>query len=106
MIVGVRVIVGVNVGSGVIVGVRVMVGVRVIVGVRVTVGVGVTVGEAVGVSVKLSILPVTIQSPQPGKLKVRLTLEIHDTCVPPPAIGRSGAVVLIGELIIFVTDGL
>lgn len=117
MIVGVRVIVGVNVGIGVIVGVRVMVGVRVIVGVRVTVGVGVTVGEAVGVSVKLSMLPVTMQSPQPGKLKVRLTLqipfqvellnlEIHDTCAPPPFIGRLGAVVLIGELIIFVTDGL
>ena len=89
------------------------------VGVRVMVGVGVMVGEAVGVEVKLSILPVTMQLPQSGKLKVRLTLqmpyqvellnlEIHDTCVPPPAIGRSGtaADVVIGELIIFVTDGL
>jgi len=113
------VIVGVLVIVGVFVGVRVMVGVLVIVGVRVIVGVFVMVGVFVGVDVKLLMLPTMVQSPQPGKLKVRLTLQIpfqvellnrasQVTCVPPPLIGSAGGVddVLIGEVLIFVAEGL
>ncbi len=88
-------------------------------GVRDGVGVREGVGVKVGVDVKLLMLPTTTQLPQPGKLNVKLTLQIplqvellnlaiQDTCVPDPSIGRAGGVdvVLIGEAMIFVADGL
>ena len=110
VIVGVSVIVGVNVRVGVLVGVRVIVGVLVMVGVFVIVGVLVMVGVFVGVDVKLSMLPINVQLPQPGKLKVRVTdhmpekaellnRAIQDTFAPSPSIGRAGGVdeVLMGD---------
>lgn len=111
-------IVGVLVIVGVIVGVRVTVGVRVMVGVAVMVGVLVTVEVAVGVAVKLLMLPVTMQLPHPGKLKVRLISQmpsqvvllksaIHCTSVPFPLIGNAGGVdvVFTGELTMLVAEG-
>ena len=86
--VGVRVLVGgtvlvagsvavrvrVTVGLNVLLGVNVLDGVRVIVGDNVRVGVRVGVRVRVGVGVKLFTLPVSTQLPQPGKLKVKVTV--------------------------------
>lgn len=115
--VSVRVGVGVRDGVKVMVGVRVIVGVLVMVGVRVIVGVRVGVRVLVGVEVKLLMLLVTVQSPQPGKLNVRLTLQMpfqvvllksasQVTLAPLPLIGRSGtfAVAVAGDATICV-DG-
>jgi hypothetical protein len=106
---GVSVMVGVSVRVGVSVMVRVTVGVRVIVGVRVTVAV------EVGVAVKITYESVIVQSPQPGNVNVKVTVNkplkvellksaIQVVRVPLPAMGRSGteAEVLIGEVVICV----
>lgn len=106
------------VGVSVLVGVRVMVRVSVMVGVCVMVGVLVGVRVLVGVAVQLLIESVIVQSPQPGKLKVRLTdhapvkvellkSAIHETWVPLPSIGRSGtsALVFRGEATMVVELG-
>lgn len=77
--------------------------------VAVGVGVWVTVGVKDGVGELFKIPLVTVQGPQPGKLKVKLTpyaptkvwlskLAIHIACVLLPFIAMSGAVAESGEV--------
>jgi len=106
--------VGVLDGVSVRVGVLVIVGVRVIVGVSVRVGVRVGVLVSVGVAVKLFTLPVTGQVPQPGKLKVKVTVyeptkvsllksASQVANVPPPLSRMDGAGAFTGEVVLSVS---
>jgi hypothetical protein len=109
--------VGVRLGLRVLVtvGESVLLGVNVMVGVHVRVGVGVRVLVWVGVDVKSLTLPVSVQVPHPGKLKVRVTVQ-EPTKVglaksasqvanaPLPSIIMPGAVgfAFIGEVVLLV----